>query len=145
VVQLMGLVSTTILTPDNQRVIIPNSTLMNGVIRNRTAEPTRRVDLTFKISYADDFEKAERILRELVDAHADVLKHPEALVGLQNLADSSVDIVVRVWTPTPRYWDVYRDLTRAAKLRLEHEGITFPFPQQDVHLHMDKPATPPSA
>ena len=140
IVQRMGLVSTTILTFDNQRVIIPNSTLMGGVIRNRTAERTRRVDLIFKISYADDFEKAERILRELVDEHADVLKEPAPLVVLQNLADSSLEIVVRVWAPTPRYWDVYRGLTRAAKLRLDGEGITFPFPQQDVHLHVDKAA-----
>jgi small conductance mechanosensitive channel len=144
VVQRMGLVSTTILSLDNQRVIIPNSTLMSGVIRNRTAEPMRRVDLVFKVSYADDFEKAERVLRELVEAHADVLKQPAPLVALQNLADSSLDIVVRVWTPTPRYWDVYRDLTRAAKLRLEREGFTIPFSQQDVHLHMDPPAPPPT-
>jgi small conductance mechanosensitive channel len=145
VVQKMGLVSTTILTPDNQKVIIPNSTLMNGVIRNRTAEPTRRVDLVFKVSYADDFEKAERVLRELVDGHEDVMKDPTPLVALQNLADSSLDIVVRVWTPTPRYWDVYRDLTRAAKLRLEREGLTFPFPQQEVHVRMEKGAPPPNA
>jgi small conductance mechanosensitive channel len=145
VVQKMGLVSTTILTPDNQKVIIPNSTLMNGVIRNRTAEPKRRVDLVFKVSYSDDFEKAERILRELVDEHADVLKEPAPLVGLQNLGDSSLDIVVRVWTPTLRYWDVYRDLTRAAKLRLDRAGITFPFPQHDVHVHMETgdPTTSP--
>jgi small conductance mechanosensitive channel len=145
VVQKMGLVSTTILTPDNQKVIIPNSTLMNGVIRNRTAEPTRRVDLVFKVSYADDFENAERVLRELVDGHEDVMKDPTPLVALQNLADSSLDIVVRVWTPTPRYWDVYRDLTRAAKLRLEREGLTFPFPQQEVHVRMEKGAPPPNA
>jgi small conductance mechanosensitive channel len=145
VVQKMGLVSTTILTPDNQKVIIPNSTLMNGVIRNRTAEPTRRVDLVIKVSYSDDFEKAEHILRELVDEHRDVLKEPPPFVGLQNLADSSLDIVVRVWAPTPRYWDVYRDLTRAAKLRLDREGLTFPFPQQEVHVRMDKGAPPPGA
>jgi small conductance mechanosensitive channel len=145
VVQRMGLVSTTILTWDNQRVIIPNSTMMSGIIRNRTAERTRRVDLVFKVAYADDFEKAEHILRELVDGHADVLKEPTPFVGLQNLGDSSLDIAVRVWAPTPRYWDVYRDLIRAAKLRFDRAGITFPFPQQEVHVRMEKSPPPPDA
>jgi small conductance mechanosensitive channel len=119
--------------------------MMSGIIRNRTAERTRRVDLVFKVAYADDFEKAEHILRELVDQHADVLKEPAPFVGLQNLGDSSLDIAVRVWAPTPRYWDVYRDLIRAAKLRFDRAGITFPFPQQEVHVRMEKSPPPPDA
>jgi len=134
VVKRMSLVSTTILTPDNQTLIVPNSTVWSGVIRNRTAQPTRRVDLMFSIDYGDDVEKAERALREVVTAHPNVLKEPQPVIKLHQLADSSVNFVVRAWAAKDRYWDVYWDLTRAVKLRFDEEGITIPFPQRDVHV-----------
>jgi len=138
VVKRMSLVSTTILTPDNQTLIVPNSTIWGGVIRNRTAQPTRRVDLMFSIDYGDDVEKAERALREVVAAHPNVLKEPQPVIKLHQLADSSVNFVVRAWTAKDRYWDVYWDLTRAVKLRFDQEGITIPFPQRDVHIDRGK-------
>jgi small conductance mechanosensitive channel len=134
IVKRMNLVSTTILTPDNQTLIVPNSTIWGGVIRNRTAQPTRRVDMMFSIDYGDDVEKAERALREVVAAHPNVLKEPQPVIKLHQLADSSVNFVVRAWTAKDRYWDVYWDLTRAVKLRFDQEGITIPFPQRDVHV-----------
>jgi small conductance mechanosensitive channel len=134
-VKRMSLVSTTILTPDNQTLIVPNSSIWSGVIRNRTAEPIRRVDLTIGVSYADDIERVERVLREVVDADEKVLQEPAALIKVHQLAESSVNFVVRVWTRKERYWDVYWDLTRAIKLRFDREGITFPFPQQELHLN----------
>jgi small conductance mechanosensitive channel len=142
IVRRMTLVSTTILTPDNQTIIIPNSTVWGGVIRNRTAQPTRRVDMTFSIDYADDIEKAERALREVVAAHPNVLKEPEPVIKLHQLADSSVNFVVRAWTAKDRYWDVYWDLTRAVKLRFDEEGITIPFPQREVHFASPPPRNP---
>jgi small conductance mechanosensitive channel len=138
VVKRMTLVSTTILTPDNQTLTVPNSSVWGGVIRNRTAQPVRRVDLTFSIGYADDIAKAERVLEELVGAQPLVLKDPAPIIKLHQLADSSVNFVVRVWAARDRYWDVYWELTRAVKLRFDQEGITIPFPQRDVHLTLPR-------
>jgi len=134
-VKKMSLVSTTILTADNQTLIIPNSTVWGGVIRNRTAQPTRRVDLTFNIGYKDDLEKAERVLREVVAANEHVLKEPAPIIKVNQLDDTSVGMVVRVWTAKEQYWDVYWDLTRAVKLALQEEGI---FPQREMRLTVDK-------
>ena len=142
VVKRMSLVSTTILTPDNQTLIVPNSTVWSGVIRNRTAQPTRRVDLMFSIDYGDDVEKAERALREVVNAHPNVLKEPQPVIRLHQLADSSVNFVVRAWAAKDRYWDVYWDLTRAVKLRFDEEGITIPFPQRELHFASPPPRNP---
>jgi len=142
VVKRMSLVSTTILTPDNQTLIVPNSTVWSGVIRNRTAQPTRRVDLMFSVDYGDDVEKAERALREVVTAHPNVLKDPQPVIKLHQLADSSVNFVVRAWAAKDRYWDVYWDLTRAVKLRFDEEGITIPFPQRELHFASPPPRNP---
>ena len=137
-VKRMSLVSTTILTPDNQKLIIPNSNVWGGVIRNRTAQPTRRVDLTFGIGYGDDIDKAEHVLREIVVSHPNVLKEPAPTVKLNQLADSSVIFVVRAWTAQDRHQDVQWDLTRAVKLRFDHEGISIPFPQRELHVRMER-------
>jgi small conductance mechanosensitive channel len=143
-VKHMSLVSTTIRTADNQTLIIPNSTVWGGVIRNRTALPTRRVDMVFGIGYGDDVEKAERVLREIVAAHAEVLKEPAPTIRLSQLADSSVNFVVRVWTAQRRHQEVQWDLTRSVKLRFDQEGISIPFPQRELHVKMAKtdPETP---
>ncbi len=138
VVSEMNLVSTTIKTFDNQKVIVPNGAIWGGVVRNLTAEETRRVDLTFGIGYEDDIDKAERVLHELVEAHDLVLAEPEPVIKLSNLGDSSVDFIVRPWTRTADYWTAYCDLTRAVKVRFGEEGISIPFPQQDVHMHGEK-------
>jgi small conductance mechanosensitive channel len=137
-VRKMSLVSTTILTPDNQTLIIPNSSISGGVIRNRTAQPLRRVDLTFGIGYGDDIDRAESLLREIVDANENVVKDPAPIIKLHQLADSSVNFVVRAWAAKERYWDVYWDVTRAVTLRFDAEGISIPFPQRDVHLTIEK-------
>ena len=133
-VKKMTLVSTTINTFDNQTLIIPNSKIWGDVIKNVTAQRTRRVDLEFGISYGDDIDKAERVLREIVESHDKVLKAPAPNVRLHKLGDSSVNFVVRPWTKTPDYWEVYWDITREVKLRFDREGITIPFPQRDVHI-----------
>jgi small conductance mechanosensitive channel len=149
VVKRMTLVATTILTPDNQTLIVPNSTVWGGVIRNRTSQPIRRVDLSFGIGYGDDVERAERVLREIVAAESKVLAEPAPDIRLHQLADSSVNFVVRAWTSKEQFWNVYWGITRAVKLRFDREGISIPFPQRDVHLHMSPgtatPALPPDA
>ncbi|KAA1194603.1 mechanosensitive ion channel family protein [Pseudohalioglobus sediminis] len=134
-VKKMSLVSTTINTFDNQTLIIPNSKIWGDVIKNVTAQRTRRVDLEFGISYSDDIEKTERILREVLESHEKVLKEPAPNIRLHNLGDSSVNFIVRPWTRTPDYWEVYWDITREVKMRFDREGISIPFPQRDVHIH----------
>jgi len=136
----MSLVNTTILTFDNQTLVVPNNKIWGNVIKNVTSQRTRRVDLLFSVSYSDDIPRTEAILTELVNGHDRVLSMPEPLVRLHQLADSSVDFIVRPWVKTEDYWDVYWDLTRAVKLRFDQEGISIPFPQRDVHLFAQTPA-----
>ena len=140
-VKKMNLVSTTIITFDNQTLVIPNSKIWGDVIKNVTAQKTRRVDLEFGISYGDDIEKAERVLREIVASHAKVLADPEPNIRLHKLGDSSVNFIVRPWTNTENYWDVYWDITREVKLRFDREGISIPFPQRDLHIHQEMQTT----
>ncbi|MEE4272012.1 MAG: mechanosensitive ion channel domain-containing protein [Thermoanaerobaculales bacterium] len=130
----MSLVSTTILTLDNQTLIIPNSKIWGDVIKNITAQTQRRVDLVFGIGYSDDIEHAERILNEIVAADDRVLSDPPPNIRLHNLGESSVDFIVRPWVATGDYWDVYWDITRKVKMRFDAEGISIPFPQRDVHV-----------
>ena len=134
-VDKLTIVSTGLKTPDNQRLIIPNGNVWSGVIRNITCEATRRVDFTFGIGYDDDIAKAEDLLTRLVNGHDLVLEDPEPVVKVHTLNDSSVDFVVRAWVKTGDYWNVYWDLTRAVKERFDAEGISIPYPQQDVHMH----------
>ena len=134
----MNLVSTTIVTFDNQTLVVPNSRIWGDVIKNVTAQKVRRVDLVFGIGYDDDIEHAERVLHEIVLANEKVLKKPEPNIRLHTLADSSVNFVVRPWTKTDDYWDVYWEITREVKVRFDREGISIPFPQRDVHLYTEK-------
>jgi small conductance mechanosensitive channel len=134
----MNLVATMVLTPDNQLLVVPNTQIWGGVIRNVTHQSTRRVDMTFGIGYSDDIPKAERVLHEIVEAHDKVLKDPEPVIRLHELGDSSVNFVVRPWSKTDDYWDVYWDITREVKRRFDEEEISIPFPQRDVHVYHEQ-------
>lgn len=131
----MSLVSTTIKTLDNQRLIVPNNKIWGDTINNITAEHQRRVDMIFGISYSDNVEHAETILKSIVEQHPKVQEHPEPIVKLHTLGESSVDFVVRPWVNPDDYWEVYWDITRAVKIRFDAEGISIPFPQRDVHIY----------
>ncbi len=132
----MSLVSTTIKTFDNQILIVPNSKIWGDTIKNITHERVRRVDMTFGIGYGDDVEKTEAVLDAILTEHPLVLRSPEPTIKLHVLNSSSVDFIVRPWVKTEDYWSVYWDVTREVKMRFDREGISIPFPQQDVHLHM---------
>nr|WP_244225185.1 mechanosensitive ion channel family protein [Vibrio aquaticus] len=134
----MSLVNTTIKTFDNQIIIIPNGKIWGDVIKNVTHERVRRVDMVFGIGYTDDLLKAEQVLTDIVMSHPSVLRSPEPNIKVHTLNTSSVDFIVRPWVKTDDYWDVYWDVTKEVKLRFDREGISIPFPQQDVHLHMVK-------
>ena len=140
-VNRMTLVSTTLLTIDHQTLVVPNNKIWGDVIKNVTAQKTRRVDLVFGIGYGDDIPHAEKILAEILAEHPKVLDDPAPVVKLHNLGDSSVDFVVRPWVKTEDYWDVHWDVTREVKMRFDREGIGIPFPQRDVHLYQEKPAS----
>jgi small conductance mechanosensitive channel len=138
-VEAVSIVSTTVRTVDNQVVILPNSSVWGSVITNVTVSPTRRVDLVFGIGYGDDIDKACAVLERLVRAHPKVLPDPEPVVQVHELADSSVNFVVRPWTNTEDYWTVHWDLTRQVKQAFDAEGISIPFPQRDVHFYRKAP------
>lgn len=132
----MSLVNTTIKTFSNEIIIVPNSKIWGDIIKNVTHEKVRRIDMVFGIGYSDDIEKTERVLLDIVESHPSVLRSPEPNIKLHTLNSSSVDFIVRPWVKTDDYWDVYWDITREVKMRFDREGISIPFPQQDVHLHM---------
>ncbi len=139
----MNLVSTTFRTFDNQTIHVPNNEIWNHVITNITANPTRRVDLEFGIGYDDDFEHAENLIKEVLAANELVLSDPKPVVVTHELADSSVNIVCRPWAKTSDWWQVKTEVTREIKRRFDQAGISFPYPQQDVHFYGSAPT--PSA
>jgi small conductance mechanosensitive channel len=122
-------------SPDNRALIIPNSQITSGPITNFSAKEMRRIDLVFGIGYGDDIRMAKQTLEEIVGSDARVLKDPAPTVAVSELADSSVNFVVRPWVKTADYWAVYFDLTEKVKLTFDERGISIPFPQRDVHLH----------
>ncbi len=129
----MSLVNTTFRTPDNETLIVPNNKVWQDVIKNTTAQLTRRVDLTFGISYGDDIDKAKEILLDAAANYPAVLDDPPTDVRVNELSDSSVNLLLRPWVNTSDYWDTHWDLIEIVKKRFDAEGITIPFPQRDVH------------
>jgi small conductance mechanosensitive channel len=136
-VESMNLLSTQLRTPDNQLIIVPNNSVWGDVITNVTGITERRIDLVFGIGYSDDIDKAQKILEEIVSGHELVMKDPEPVVKLHELADSSVNFICRPWVRPDNYWEVYWDITREVKRRFDAEGVSIPFPQTDVHLYQE--------
>lgn len=135
VVKEIQIFNTILTTADNRRVIIPNGVLSNNSLINVNVEPTRRVDFVFGIGYGDDIKKTKEILQRIADNDSRVLKDPAPTIVLSELADSSVNFTVRLWVNTADYWGVYFDTHEAVKVTFDAEGISIPFPQQDVHMH----------
>jgi small conductance mechanosensitive channel len=120
-VEAMTIVSTTLRTLDNQKVIVPNNKIWGDIVTNVTGTRQRRVDMVFGIGYSDDIAKAQKILEEILANHEAILKDPEPVVRVHELGDSSVNFVVRPWVETENYWDVYWDVTRSVKERFDAE------------------------
>jgi len=144
-VKKVSVVSTTVTTPDNQVIVIPNSKVWGDVITNVTASDTRRVDLVFGIGYDDSIEDAQAVLEEVVAAHPAVLRDPAPVIRVNALGDSSVDFVVRPWVKAADYWDVHWDLTRQVKEAFDARGITIPFPQTEMRIRGESQVAPPFA
>jgi small conductance mechanosensitive channel len=131
----IGLFATIMHTPDNQRIIVPNSGIIGGNITNVSALPTRRVDLVFGIGYDDNIGQARDIIKSVIDADERILKDPEAAIVVGELGDSSVNINVRPWVNSADYWAVRSNLLETIKVRFDEAGVSIPYPQQDVHMH----------
>ena len=130
----MSLVSTTILTFDNQTLIVPNAKIWGDVIKNVTNQQERRVDIDVHVAHSEDVEKTEQVLRGVLAANPKVLEEPAPTVQLHKLLENSLRFVVRPWVRTEDYWEVYWDLTRAIKRRFDEEGIEIPHPKRDVRI-----------
>lgn len=137
VVDEIGLFVTEMHTFDNVAITMPNSRVWGTEIKNYSANNTRRVDMEFGISYDDDMDKAMKVVREVLDADERVLAEPEPLVAISSLGDNSVAVRVRPWTETANVWPLRYDITKRIKERFDEEGLSFPYPQHDVHLHQE--------
>ena len=130
----IGIFTTVLKTPDNVKIIVPNSSIYGSTITNYAAYDTRRNDLVIGVSYGDDLSEAEAAIRRVIEADDRVLGDPEPVIAVAELADSSVNFVVRPWCNASDYWALRFDLTRRIKEELEKSGCSIPFPQQDVHI-----------
>jgi small conductance mechanosensitive channel len=133
-VKEIGIFTTILSSPDNVRIIVPNSHVMGANISNYTINGTRRVDMVIGVSYGDDLKKAKKVIEGVLAKDQRILPDPAPVVAVSELADSSVNLVVRPWVNCADYWTTYFDLTANIKLALEENGLTIPFPQRDVHL-----------
>jgi small conductance mechanosensitive channel len=131
----VSIASTTLVTPDNQIHIVPNSKVWGDIITNVTSSETRRIDLVFGIGYDDNIETAQKVLEELVASHPLTLDDPAPVIRVSELADNSVNFICRPWSKTSDYWTVYWDLTRQVKEAFDAAGVSIPYPQRDVHIH----------
>ena len=130
VVKSLEIFNTVLTTGDNKTIILPN-----GAITNFSTQATRRVDIVFGIGYDDDLRVAKRVLTELIEADERILKDPEPMIVISSLGDSAVNITTRSWVNSGDYWGVYFDLMENAKLALDANNISIPYPQTDMHLH----------
>lgn len=135
IVEKISIFSTQLRTGDNKQMIVPNGKIYDDVITNYSAKPTRRVDMVFGIGYDDDIKKAKQILEAVLKDDERILADPEPVVAVSELADSSVNFVVRPWVNSSDYWGVYFDIHENVKLRFDEENISIPYPQMDVHLN----------
>ena len=133
-VKEIRLFHTVINTVDNKTIIIPNSGISTNIINNYSKEEHRRVDWTFGIAYGNDYDTAKNLIAKLLDEDSRVLKEPAYLIALHSLGDSSVNIVVRAWTESADYWDVYFDMNEKVYKTFPEHGLSIPFPQMDIHI-----------
>lgn len=134
-VEEIQIFTTTLITPDNKTVIIPNASLTSDNIVNWTAKGTRRVDLVMGIGYEDDIDKARQIIADVLSKDERILKDPAPQISVVELADSSVNFVVRPWAKASDYWSVYMASTESIKKAFDAYGINIPYPQRDIHVY----------
>lgn len=136
-VESVGIFVTTLITPDNKVIYVPNSNITGNNIVNYSAKDTRRVDMVFGIGYSDDIDKAKSVIQSMLESDSRIFKNPAPQIVVSALADSSVNFNVRPWVNSADYWGVYFDVTEAIKKKFDAENISIPFPQRDVHMYQD--------
>jgi len=137
-VEEIGIFTTILKSPDNKKIILPNAAVTGGNITNFNTNGTRRIEIVAGISYEDDIDKAKAVLTDILTADERILKDPAPQVALSEMADSSVNFVVRPWVKPADYWDVYFETMETIKKKFDEAGITIPFPQRDVHIYEHK-------
>lgn len=138
VIKEIQIFNTIMTTGDNKTIIIPNGGLSNGAMTNFSTQATRRVDMSFGIGYGDDIKKAKEVLTSIMAADERIFKDPAAFIAVSELADSSVNFVVRAWVNSADYWGVFFDMQETVKITFDKEGISIPFPQRDIHVFNEK-------
>ena len=133
-VKAIDLFMTEFATPDNVRILVPNGNIWGGAVVNYSHHATRRVDLLIGIDYGDDIDKAFETIRGVIGAEGRIHADPEPMVVVGELADNSVNIIIRVWCDAGNYWPLKFDMTKAIKEALDKAGISIPFPQRVVHM-----------
>ncbi len=135
VVEEIQVFTTVMKTPDNKKVIVPNSGIMGGNIINYSAHATRRVDWVFGVSYADDIDKVKATIKRVIEAEPRIHADPAPVIVLSSLGDSSVNFTARAWVNVPDFWNVFFETNEKMKKAFDAEGISIPFPQRDIHLY----------
>lgn len=129
--------NTTLLTPDNKVVVLPNGSLANGAITNYSREPIRRVDFVFGVSYSEEIPRVKGAIEAVIKKDSRIMQDPAPFFRLGEMGPSSIDFKVRVWAKTSDYWDIYFDMLENMKTEFDRQGISIPFPQMDVHLRKE--------
>jgi small conductance mechanosensitive channel len=137
-VEAIGIFNTELTSPDNKKIIVPNAKVTADSITNYSAKDRRRIDMITAVSYGDDLNKVRKTLEGILSEDERILKEPAPTIGVLELADSSVNFAVRPWVKTADYWNVFFALQETIKKRFDAEGITIPFPQQDIHIHKEQ-------
>jgi small conductance mechanosensitive channel len=135
IVEDIQIFTTQLKTPDNKTIIIPNAKLTTNNITNFSTKGTRRIDLVIGIGYEDDIQKAKTTITDILEQDQRILKDPPSTVAVAELGESSVDLAVRPWVESAEYWSVRSDILETIKQRFDAEGISFPFPQRDIHVY----------
>lgn len=137
IVEKIGIFYTYMNTRDNKQIMIPNGVLANGIVINYTAQEKRRVDHVFSVGYEQDIRVVKNVLKSVINADERILRDPEPFVSVSELGESSVNFIVKVWTKTDDYWNVYYDLIEKVKIRFDEENISIPYPQMDISIKKD--------
>lgn len=137
-VQEIQIFNTILNTPDNKRIIIPNSECSNSSMVNYSATGKRRIELTIGVGYGDDIDTVKNTLKKIIEDEKRIIEKENSLIAVSNLGESSVDFIVRIWVKSGEYWNVYFDTIETIKKTFDKEGISFPFPQRDIHLFTEK-------
>ena len=127
--------NTVLTTPDNVRVVLPNGATSSGSVKNYSEEEDRRIDMVFGISYNDDLNQARKVLMEMAEADQRILAEPAPFVAVKELADSSVNLMVRIWCKKEDYWAIFFDWQADVKMRFDREKISIPYPQSELHVN----------